>query len=53
MKKDELRINFNFIPCSFFMYMSQAAACDGLVYSVNYNVQNSDTQAYALPLSED
>ena len=33
--------------------MSQAAACDGLVYSVNYNGQNSGTQGYALPLFED
>ena len=33
--------------------VSQAAACDGLVYSVNYNGQNSGTQAHALPLFED
>ena len=33
--------------------LSQAAACDGLVYSVNYNGQNSGTQGYALPLFED
>ena len=33
--------------------VSQAAACDGLVYSVNYNGQNSGTQGYALPLFED
>ena len=32
---------------------SQAAACDGLVYSVNYNGQNSGMQGYALPLFED
>ena len=33
--------------------VSQAAACDGLVYSVDYNGQNSGTQASALPLFED
>ena len=33
--------------------VSQAAACDGLVYSVDYNGQNSGTQAHALPLIED
>ena len=33
--------------------LSQAAACDGLVCSVNYNEQNSGTQGYALPLFED
>ena len=33
--------------------VSQAAACDGLVYSVNLNGQNSGTQGYALPLLED
>ena len=33
--------------------VSQAAACDGLVYSVNLNGQNSGTQGYALPLFED
>ena len=33
--------------------LSQAAACDGLVYSVNYNGQNSGTQAHDLPLLED
>ena len=33
--------------------LSQAAACDELVYSVNYNGQNSGTQGYALPLFED
>ena len=33
--------------------VSQAAACDGLVYSVDYNGQNSGTQAHALPLFED
>ena len=32
---------------------SQAAACDGLVYSVNLNGQNMGTQGYALPLFED
>ena len=33
--------------------LSQAAACDGLIYSVNYNEQNSGMQGYALPLFED
>ena len=33
--------------------VSQAAACDGRVYSVDYNGQNSGTQAHALPLFED
>ena len=32
--------------------MSQATACDGMIYSVNYNGQNSDTHGYALPLVE-
>ena len=36
-----------------FRLLSQAAACDGLVYSVDYNGQNSGTQASALPLFED
>ena len=40
---------FIFIPPG----VSQAAACDGMIYSVNYNGQNSVTQGYALPLSED
>ena len=40
---------FNFIPPG----VSQAAACDGLLYSVNYKGQNSGTQGYALPLFED
>ena len=40
---------FTFIPPG----VSQAAACDGLFYSVNYNGQNSGTQGYALPLFED
>ena len=40
---------FTFIPPK----VSQAAACDGLFYSVNYNGQNSGTQGYALPLFED
>ena len=39
---------FTFIPTG----VSQAAACDGLVYSVNYNGQNSGTQGYAMPLFE-
>ena len=33
--------------------VSQAAASDGLLYSVNYNGQTSGTQGYALPLFED
>ena len=33
--------------------VSQAAACDGLIYSVNYNGQNLGMQGYALPLFED
>ena len=33
--------------------LSQAAACDGLIYSVNYNGQNSGTQGHALPLFGD
>ena len=40
---------FTFIPPG----VSQAAACDGLVYSVNLGGQNSGTQGYALPLFED
>ena len=40
---------FTFIPPG----VSQAAACDGLVYSINYNAQNSVTQGYVLPLFED
>ena len=40
---------FTFIPPG----VSQAAACDGMIYSVNYNEQNSVTQGYALPLFED
>ena len=40
---------FSFLPSG----VSQAAACDGLVYSINYNGQNSGTQGYALPLFED
>ena len=40
---------FTFLPPG----VSQAAACDGLVYSVNLNGQNMDTQGYALPLFED
>ena len=35
------------------LLVSQAAACDGMIYSVNYNGQNSVTQGYALPLFED
>ena len=33
--------------------VSQAAVCDGLIYFVNYNRQNSNMQGYPLPLSED
>ena len=33
--------------------VSQAAACDGLLFSVNFNGQNAGTQGYALPLFED
>ena len=40
---------FTFLPSG----VSQAAACDGLVYSVNLNGQNMGTQGYALPLFED
>ena len=37
---------FTFIPPG----VSQVATCDGMIYSVNYNGQNSVTQGYALPL---
>ena len=40
---------FTFIPPG----VSQAAACDGMIYSINLNGQNSGTQGYALPLFED
>ena len=40
---------FTFLPPG----VSQAAACDGLVYSVNLGRQNLGTQGYALPLFED
>ena len=40
---------FTFIPPG----VSQAAACDGMVCSINRNGQNSVTQDYALPLFED
>ena len=40
---------FTFLPPG----VSQAAACDGLVYSVKYNGQNSGKHGYALPLFED
>ena len=40
---------FTFIPTG----VSQAAACDGLFYSINYNGQNSGIQGYALPLFEE
>ena len=39
----------NFLPPG----VSQAAACDGVTYSVNYNGQKSGMQGYALPLFED
>ena len=40
---------FTFLPPG----VSQAAACDGLVYSVNLNGKNMGTQGYAMPLFED
>ena len=40
---------FTFLPPG----VSQAATCDGLVYSVNFNGQNLGTQGHALPLFED
>ena len=40
---------FTFLPPG----RSQSAAGDGLIYSVNYNGQNSGMQGYALPLFED
>ena len=40
---------FTFLPPG----VSQAAACDNLLYAVNYNAQNSGTQGHALPLIED
>ena len=40
---------FTFIPPG----VSQAAACDGLVYSVNLGRQNLGTQGYTLPLFGD
>ena len=33
--------------------LSQAASCDGLVYSINYNGQKAGTQGYTLPSFED
>jgi len=39
---------FTFIPPG----VSQAAACDGMLYSVNYSGQDSGAQGYALPLFE-
>ena len=45
------------IQCSALVFLppgvSEAVACDGLVYFVDYNGQNSGTQAHALPLFED
>ena len=44
------------VRCGVFTFtpprVSQAAACDGMIYSVNDNGQNSVTQGYALPLFE-
>ena len=40
---------FTFIPPG----VSQAAVCDGMIYSVNYNGQNEGTQGRTLPLFED
>ena len=40
---------FTFPPTA----VSQPATCDGLLYSANYNEQNSGMQGYALPLLED
>ena len=40
---------FTFIPPG----VSQAAACDGMIYSVHYNGQNSVAKGYALALFED
>ena len=40
---------FTFLPPG----VSQAAACDGLVYSVNLDGQNLGRQGYALPLFEE
>ena len=34
-------------------YMSQAAACDGQMYTVKYDSPQSGTQANLLPLFED
>ena len=42
-----------FVRKAFKKMLSQAAACDGLLYSVNFNGQNAGTQGYALPLFED
>ena len=39
---------FTFLPPG----VSQAAACDGLIYSVNYKGQNLGMQGYALPFFE-
>ena len=39
---------FTFLPPG----VSQAAACDGMIYSVNYGGQTSGAQGYALPLFE-
>ena len=40
---------FNFLSQG----VSQAATCDGLIYSVNYNGQNLGIQGYTLPLFEE
>ena len=34
------------------LQLSQAATCDGLIYTTNYDGQNSGTQGCALPLFE-
>ena len=47
MIEQQLNTNKNYSP-----YLSQVAACDGMIYSVNYNGQNSVAQGYALPLFE-
>ena len=40
---------FTFLPPG----VSQAAACDGLIYPVTYNGKNSGMRGYALPFFED
>ena len=36
----------------FQILLSQAAACDDLIFSVNYNGQKSGMQGYSMPLIE-